>query len=354
MGKSIEDLEKEINELYDKLNKLNKIDYNVKEIAEAKTTIDGKKFSRDEKTKKLNSILRTYGDKFTNLYDKLSILCFNWSSRKFHFKENHSEDIEKTKSSDYGLELVQVLPVCLVSFDSKEKDKKNNEIDFVKYLTSKLHYTIKDENARQEQEDRTNGMQTKRDILIEKVLSYKKNYCPQAEINSPEMRNMLKEKMNFSDKKINSIMEKMENQNVISLNCKVSNDPDSDTLDDMLEDKSEEIIETSKTKENLESKFEKINELYNSTKAGQKNKSALYTYSVLKTLLLYDLNFIKEMIEKYDFLKSNEKAILYFANDKEEISKKSFAKISGVPVAKLSDKKMNEDLKDFLRNSLHL
>ena len=86
--------------------------------------------------------------------------------------------------------------------------------------------------------------------------------------------------------------------------------------------------------------FNSIDKFFLSTRAGQKNKSAVYTYFVLEYLLMLPDAQCSKFIEKYEFLKPQKDTIELlkkdFAKSRKVPNKKDFAKICGTAATKFS------------------
>lgn len=84
--------------------------------------------------------------------------------------------------------------------------------------------------------------------------------------------------------------------------------------------------------------FNSIDKFFLSTKAGQKNKSAVYTYFVLEYLLMLSDAQCSKFIETYEFLKPQKNTIELlkkeFAKSRKVPNKKDFAKICGTAATK--------------------
>lgn len=143
-----------------------------------------------------------------------------------------------------------------------------------------------------------------------------------------------------------------------------------ESLDASIDDKGEvsfvDIIESdTKTEadfiqQDFENKFleqllKSINRIYLSTKAGQKNKSAVYTYFVLECLLSKSEEEYKRIFNNYEFLQPQKKIVdslrLRYYKERYFPTQKDFAAIVGIPETKFT---MRNDLVDSIRSDNNL
>lgn len=337
MEKSIEDLEKEINEIYEDLKKLNEPMSYVKSY---RTETDD---NGNQKQIFNGIIIKTsdHSTKWMKFYGKITEKVWAWAEAKFKKYEVNNQD-----GFSYSIQLLNCLNETLCDYDETKLNDSNPS--YIKFLTAKLSNSIKSEHANILKQENTHGMQTKRDATFEKVISYNKYYCPEKEIDSPEMVRVLKEKANWSDEKIKKIMNQIKEQTVLSLNQRFEDNEDSKTLEDFIEDKNQASPFTNTQNEEdrlaLFSLIKKFFEAKNIKDSGiLKNRAANCVYPFLNPILL---RMSREKLEyfidtsEFDFLKICKDAILNVYDNKAlvKVEKDDFANALGIKVSKLSDR----------------
>lgn len=141
----------------------------------------------------------------------------------------------------------------------------------------------------------------------------------------------------------------------ISINAPVNNDDSSKDFEEIYTDGisvEDDFIRKDEEMRMFNQALKSINKFYLSTKAGQQNKSAVYTFFVLECILpkpdyIYDFLF-----SEYDFLKAQKEVVdqirkSYFV-DCHVPDQKEFSKLTGCAESKFAD--MRTQLTNFLQN----
>ena len=128
-----------------------------------------------------------------------------------------------------------------------------------------------------------------------------------------------------------------------TLDASMGDEEDSDsfvnTLADERECENDAFVVKEQSKQIIKI-FNSIDKFFLSTKAGQKNKSAVYTYFVLEYLLMLSDAQCSKFIETYEFLKPQKDTIELlkkdFVKSREVPDQKAYAKICGTAATKFS------------------
>ena len=171
------------------------------------------------------------------------------------------------------------------------------------------------------------------------------NTFEQAENNyNPVNGNFVKYfSVNLSYNTISILKHESKTKSETTLDAPMGDEEDSDSFVNTLADKREcendAFVVKEQSKQILKI-FNSIDKFFLSTKAGQQNKSAVYTYFVLEYLLMLPDAQCSKFIEKYEFLKPQKDTIELlkkeFAKSRKVPNKKDFAKICGTAATKFS------------------
>ena len=171
------------------------------------------------------------------------------------------------------------------------------------------------------------------------------NTFEQAENNyNPVNGNFVKYfSVNLSYNTISILKHENKKKNETTLDASMGDEEDSDSFVNNLVDEREcendAFVVKEQSKQILKI-FNSIDKFFLSTKAGQQNKSAVYTYFVLEYLLMLPDAQCSKFIEKYEFLKPQKNTIELlkkeFAKSRKVPNKKDFAKICGTAATKFS------------------
>lgn len=141
----------------------------------------------------------------------------------------------------------------------------------------------------------------------------------------------------------NILKKESKKKNEISLDAAMGNEDDVNSLVNNLADE-RECVKDALVVENQNKQiikiFNSIEKFFLSTRAGQKNKSAVYTYVVLEYLLMLPDSQYSKFIEKYEFLKPQKATIELlkkdFVKSREVPDQNKFAKLCGTAASKFS------------------
>lgn len=171
------------------------------------------------------------------------------------------------------------------------------------------------------------------------------NTFEQAENNyNPVNGNFVKYfSVNLSYNTISILKHESKKKSETTLDAPMGDEEDSDSFVNNLADKREcendAFVVKEQSKQILKI-FNSIDKFFLSTKAGQQNKSAVYTYFVLEYLLMLSDAQCSKFIETYEFLKPQKDTIELlkkeFAKSRKVPNKKDFAKICGTAATKFS------------------
>ncbi|MCI6891133.1 MAG: hypothetical protein MR852_03810 [Treponema sp.] len=171
------------------------------------------------------------------------------------------------------------------------------------------------------------------------------NTFEQAENNyNPVNGNFVKYfSVNLSYNTISILKHESKKKSETTLDASMGDEEDSDSFVNNLADKREcendAFVVKEQSKQILKI-FNSIDKFFLSTKAGQQNKSAVYTYFVLEYLLMLSDAQCSKFIETYEFLKPQKDTIELlkkeFAKSRKVPNKKDFAKICGTAATKFS------------------
>lgn len=148
-----------------------------------------------------------------------------------------------------------------------------------------------------------------------------------------------------------------EKKNEISLDAAMENEEDSDSLVNHLADETESENDTLAIEDQNKQIiriFNSIDKFFLSTKAGQENKPAVYTYFVLEYLLMLPDSKCSRFIEKYEFLKPQKDTIELlkkeFKKSRKVPNQKEYAKICGTPENKFSE--LRPKMEEFVKSDV--
>lgn len=149
--------------------------------------------------------------------------------------------------------------------------------------------------------------------------------------------------VNLSYNTISILKHESKKKSETTLDAPMGDEEDSDSFVNNLADKREcendAFVVKEQSKQILKI-FNSIDKFFLSTKAGQQNKSAVYTYFVLEYLLMLSDAQCSKFIETYEFLKPQKDTIELlkkeFAKSRKVPNKKDFAKICGTAATKFS------------------
>ena len=149
--------------------------------------------------------------------------------------------------------------------------------------------------------------------------------------------------VNLSYNTISILKHESKKKSETTLDAPMGDEEDSDSFVNNLADKREcendAFVVKEQSKQILKI-FNSIDKFFLSTKAGQQNKSAVYTYFVLEYLLMLSDAQCSKFIETYEFLKPQKDTIELlkkeFAKSRKVPNKKDFAKICCTAATKFS------------------
>lgn len=169
------------------------------------------------------------------------------------------------------------------------------------------------------------------------------NTFEQAENNyNPVNGNFVKYfSVNLSYNTISILKHESKKKSETTLDASMGDEEDSDSFVNNLVDEREcenDAFVVKEQSKQIIKIFNSIDKFFLSTKAGQKNKSAVYTYFVLEYLLMLSDAQCSKFIETYEFLKPQKNTIELlkkeFAKSRKVPNKKDFAKICGTAATK--------------------
>lgn len=147
--------------------------------------------------------------------------------------------------------------------------------------------------------------------------------------------------VNLSYNTISILKHENKKKSETTLDAPMGDEEDSDSFVNNLADKREcenDAFVVKEQSKQIIKIFNSIDKFFLSTKAGQKNKSAVYTYFVLEYLLMLSDAQCSKFIETYEFLKPQKNTIELlkkeFAKSRKVPNKKDFAKICGTAATK--------------------
>lgn len=149
--------------------------------------------------------------------------------------------------------------------------------------------------------------------------------------------------VNLSYNTISILKHENKKKNETTLDSPMGDEEDSDSFVNTLADKREcenDAFVVEEESKQIIKIFNSIDKFFLSTKAGQKNKSAVYTYFVLEYLLMLPDFQCSRFIEKYEFLKPQKSTIELLRKDfiksRKVPDQKEFAEICGTAATKFS------------------